>query len=83
MAKNARLQSGWDNLNIVPGCKITKMEFDAVADKMRLVTIATCLYTPKAIGQALKKLGIRDSVWVIGPAGKELWKLDGQLAKQL
>ena len=82
-AKIAARKRELDNLNIVASCHITRMEINYTTDKAELALIDDCLYTPKSIAQALKKHNITGSTWIIGPTGKELWKPNGELAKQL
>lgn len=81
--KNIKQSSNLAGLTIAPACRITKMVIDYTTDKAKLVTVAECFYTPRHIANELRKLNITSSTWVIGPTGKELWKLDGELAKKL
>lgn len=83
MTGNVRKLSKLDQLNIVCDCEVTQIKIDFVTDKAKLVTIARCTYTPRAIAKVLKKYNLLIATWIIGPTGKELWKLDGELAKQL
>jgi very-short-patch-repair endonuclease len=78
MARNARKDSRLDSLNIVDSCKVCKLEIDYATDKAKLVTIDTCLHTPKAIGDCFRKHGIAPSGWVLGISGRELWVLDNK-----
>ena len=70
-------------LNIVAQCKVMQTEIDYETDKAKLLEVDRCLYTPKAIGQTLRKYSLTEATWIVSPAGRELWILDGEMAKQL
>ena len=71
------------DLNVVPNCKVTQTVWNFQTESMKLKTVAEVMYTPKAINEALKELNITEAVYVIGPAGKELWKVGEKFARQL
>ena len=77
MTKNIR------KLNIVAQCKVMQAEIDYKTDKAKLIEVARCLYTPKAIAQAFKNRNLTGATWIIGPSGKELWIAKDGLAKKL
>ncbi len=78
-----RNTSKLDQLDIVASYKIMRSEIDYKTDKIKLIEVSQCLYTPKAINQALKQHNLTEATWIIGPADKELWIAKGELAKKL
>lgn len=80
---NASKTSKLGQLNIIASCRIMQSVIDYTTDRIELVEVTRCLYTPKTINQALKRHSLTEATWIIGPTGKELWIAKSELAKQL
>ena len=59
-----------DEVNVVPSCKIVALNLETEKTDV----LAQTLYTPRHINEALKKAKRTGWTWVVGPAGKELWR---------